>query len=860
MLEEKYTFRIIGDDDYNIKLLNESLWTIRENTFENLYDVQKSLTNIHRFDFKLSEFSNNTRTQVSYNIPIQFIHNKNRIAYRHSKFYKKLLTYDDVFNHPDLFVNTIMVFIDGNLYTNYSILPMEDITSIVFNIYMYYPDDPDYVCDGFLRKDFNELLESDPNVSIIMMSTHKEEDIKLNRYTLMNYTNVPEYLGVPMVDFIKSNNFSTNNPHISLITTNDNQLYKYEIVDTTIRNNKLYPDSGKVNVLTNTFTYIKNIYPSEYLTTIHVKPGEKFFEVELQDMPVPIENIMVYKKSGSNIYFDHTAKITMYYPNIYKIDRDHNDELIIHVYYADDTTSLGNHYYNELQLYYRFVKDVKSRYENNTIPEFIKNYKSVTVNYDIKDYLSQSADHLRYKFNKLQEIITNEGAYYYIYLDKLVGYVPRYYVDVSEIKNLAARYRTNNFGEIKDPALQEYFDEPCYLFIFRHDSNNDQIIMFIDNLHHNSKYDYSDPKYRYIYIPTRLINPNSIIDVEKYTDEVLFMKFTPNNTGSYIKIDYTTDRRIRADEIFITYNDNETGKAKYLDRDFYELYHVQNGQFDKIQSDRFYKYYDSIYFKLTNEEFIGVNLIANTTNSTFVMESVGKNSFEFEKFVNNNRGNLMLFKNGKLVPKDATKVIFSEYANGPHLLKSLLTVSDEDIFTFVYNPNKYNRVYYQSRIPENGVINVSSDIEKPLSFKWHDFYLNGNKLTKNNITIIAPYIMIISNVNTRYNLEIYEKNFGSPNPIYKEDNVDDEIIGEIIIPGNIPDDEPDIIEDVIIDIIGLLEEILIGLINPDWQQITDVIILKYPRAFDENNNLYVNPDKRIKMERDVMLNPDTQTY
>ena len=119
MLEENYSFRIIGEDDFNIKSVNESLWSIRENMFENLYDVQKSLTNIHRFDFKMSEFSNKDSSSVRYNIPIQFIHNKSRIAYRHSPFYKRLLTYEDVFENRDLFLNTIMIFIDGQLYTNY---------------------------------------------------------------------------------------------------------------------------------------------------------------------------------------------------------------------------------------------------------------------------------------------------------------------------------------------------------------------------------------------------------------------------------------------------------------------------------------------------------------------------------------------------------------------------------------------------------------------------------------------------------------------------------------------------------------------------------------------------------------------
>ena len=865
MLEENYSFRIIGEDDFNIKSVNESLWSIRENMFENLYDVQKSLTNIHRFDFKMSEFSNKDSSSVRYNIPIQFIHNKSRIAYRHSPFYKRLLTYEDVFENRDLFLNTIMIFIDGQLYTNYSIQPMEDITSIVFNLYLYYPTHNGYVVDGFLRKDFNRLLEKDANISIIMLSTHREEDNKLNRYTLLNYTNVTEYMGVPMVDFVKSNEIATNDPHISFVTTDDSMLYKYDIIDTTINNNKLYPDPRKVNILQNTYTNLKNIYPLNHLTKLVIKPGTKYFEIPLQDMPVPIENLMIFRNNNGMIYFDHTTSITMYYPNIYEITCDHNDELIIYCYYADDTTSVGNKYYNELQLYYRFVNNIVERYENNTIPDLIKNYKPITISYDIKDYSFQTADHLIYKFNKLQEVIRKHGYYYYIYLNKLVGYVPRYYIDLKDMKELVTRYRTNNTKEIKDPALQENFDEPCYLFIFRKDNNNDQIILFIDNKHYYPKYDYSTTKYRYIYIPTRLVNTTSIIDVEKYNDEIYMMDIIAENTGSYIEIDYTKDHQIRADEIFVTYE--EDGRAKYLDTDYYELYHLYNGQYDKITRDKFYKHYNSIFIKIIDEKFLDLKLTVTTNNCTFAMENVGSNVFEINKLINNNKFNLMLFKNGKLIPYDASHITFSEYAIGPHKFRSLVSVSNEDIFTLVYNPNKYVRVHYEAEINQKGLVDLHNSIEKPLSFRWYDFYLNGNKLTKNNIDIIAPYAMIISGVETRLNLEIYHRNFNDSVEYITHEDIDDEILDLIKdeIMDNLDDidnKEEDMLKDVIIDAVGFLDDYLftLGLLNPDTQQILNNMLDEYPRLFDHNDNLFFNPDKRLKFDRDVFFEPDTQTY
>ena len=127
--------------------------------------------------------------------------------------------------------------------------------------------------------------------------------------------------------------------------------------------------------------------------------------------------------------------------------------------------------------------------------------------------------------------------------------------------------------------------------------------------------------------------------------------------------------------------------------------------------------------------------------------------------------------------------------------------------------------------------------------------------------------MIISGVETRLNLEIYHRNFNDSVEYITHEDIDDEILDLIKdeIMDNLDDidnKEEDMLKDVIIDAVGFLDDYLftLGLLNPDTQQILNNMLDEYPRLFDHNDNLFFNPDKRLKFDRDVFFEPDTQTY
>lgn len=866
MSENKHVYELIGDDPFNIKILNETLWDIKESMFGNLYDAQKSLNDMHRFDIDMGNPTSISKSECIYNASISFITTPRRTAYKVSNFYKKDLTPDEINENPNIFSNNIYVFINGEMYTNFYVRPLENITSIVFKLYSKFPNTAEYIRPGFTQSEINELMKSHAKMTIIVVKAHNVGILHKNRLSVVNYTMVKKYAGIPMFDFVTTNDIVETEGFTTWLTYDDARLYKYKMISTTVDNNKLYLNQNQVSSLTNTYTYIRNIFLLNHFQTVTVPAGTEYFELPIKDMPIPLENFIIFKKNGDDIFFDHDTTLTLYYPNIYKINQVQTDDLILYVYYADDTEAIGSKYQNELQLYYKFNTKIVEKYKDNTIHDIIKNYNPISISYDHNDYIKSSVDHLKYKMNKLNSMINQNGDYYSIYLHKLIGYVPTFDINVSEIDNLVSKIRINNRNEITDINQQVDFSEQCYLFIFRH-NNNDSMNISIDNYQTNDLYIFYDEKYCYVYIPSRLVNPNSIITVEKFVDYRYRQQIVIENNDTYYEINIPDNQKIQMSDIYVTTKSLE-GNDIYLTKNDYYLYIKRNGIYEKIINNDFYNY-RKIYVKFNNALDIGKTVGVNVTRVTFKQVSTGSNTIFINRDINNDAKNILLYRNGRLVPYKLRKILFSDNVSGPHKIKGLMVENFDDVFTLVYNTNKYFMVYYQKSINKKGIINLTGKINKPLDLKWYDIYVNGLKLHESNMEILGPYIFILKNIPTLKNLEIYQKNLDSltwDNNYPTEDissKIFDEIVGDIEsrLP-EIQDIIPDLMDDIIIDIIDYFNDYLwsqIILINPDISQITNQMLTDYPAVFNDNNDLFMNPDELKNLEANVFLNPDTNT-
>lgn len=72
-------------------------------------------------------------------------------------------------------------------------------------------------------------------------------------------------------------------------------------------------------------------------------------------------------------------------------------------------------------------------------------------------------------------------------------------------------------------------------------------------------------------------------------------------------------------------------------------------------------------------------------------------------------------------------------------------------------PYTIRSVYTQRRIPENGYVNIGGRLNKPLSKKYYEFWVNG-RLLDDEVTIISPTKLFFHGLKSRRNLEIIEVN------------------------------------------------------------------------------------------------------
>ena len=868
MSEKKHVYEIIGKDEFNLKILNETLNDIKESIFNNLYDAQKVLTNMIRFDFDMADMTRLSNSECTYNINMQFITNKSRTAFKQSKFYKKNVTPDEINANPNIFNNNIFVFINGEMYTNFYVQPIENITRITFKLFEHFPSDTSnrYLRTGFSRIEMNDLIESHAKMTIIIVKAHNMSFLESNRGTVRNYTVVPKYNGIPMVDFENTNKISETESFTTWVTYDDDRLYKYKYISAVKNNdNKLKLDDTQINTLTNNYVNIRNIFLLDHFQTITLPANTEYFELPIKDMPIPIENMLIFKKNGTDILFDHDRSVTLYYPNIYKINNVHSEELILYVYYTDDTKTLGSKYENELSLYYRFTNNILDKYKADSIPEIIKNYKPISMTYDHDDLNKSQLDHYVYKIDKLDSMIYQNGNYYSIYLNKLIDYVPAFDINVSEIDDLNYRYRLNNKDEVSQISKHTVFDEPCYLFTFRYTSG-EMLNVLVDNYQTNEIYIYYDKKYCYVYIPTRFIKSDSIITIEKFTDYKYKQTITISDNSTYYKINIPESQKIKISDIYVTTKSLSDDEI-YLSKNDYSIYRLVNGLYEEITINDFYNY-KNIYIKFNNPLDINkdVNVVVNRISFKEVV--TGTNTITINREINNDTRNILLYRNGRLVPQKLRKYEFSDNINGPHTIRCSMKQDPNDEYTLIYNTNKYHMVYYQKSINNKGIVNLTGKISKPLDLKWYDIYINGLRLHKSNIEIIGPYIFLLKNVPTLTNLEIYQKNLDSLNwdSDYSTDDISSKIFDEIVedIDKGLPeitDDIPDMFDDVIVELIEFFDEYLrvIKLINPDLNQINQSMINKYNTVFIDSNDLFLNPNNAYITESNVFLNPNVDT-
>lgn len=854
-----YTYEMY--DTFDLSILEKTLNDIKRNSFHFLYQLQKELLLHYRFDFHISDlkkasyFNHSVKVyprKYVYYVDVNFIDEKNRIKYKQSPFYNKELSIFDTADNPDIFTHTYMVFVDGRFYDTINILPMEDKTAIIFDIYEKKTNPT-----GITKEHFEELLAHDSPVTVLFIPNCTYGIYNTNRHVLELYKD-----NLSLQRFNLSSNLSDDNKYITFVNEND-LLFSSVIVDTDNSSDMLRFYNQPLNEKTkyvhiNIFGF-RNLYDQIYLDG-----SEKFFRIPLQAMPIPIENIIIFRDKDGKKYFAHDIRLKLYYPNVYEvIGNDNNDNLVLYVFYSDDTKNIDIlSYKNHLELFHSLFGTGVEEYQNDTIFKIVRDYFPPVYNYDIKDFENSEwyPNHLDYKIETFRKWISENSDNLRYYLYNQVKTPRGYYLDISEV-NLESKLRLDNFSEIEDEELQEKFDTPRYLFIIpNRQEDNSHFRFFIDGFFYVPDKVYRKGSYDYYYIPVELINKDSVIEIEKFDNTNLSKDIKFTNLDEKILIDLYNGQYFSINDIFLV----EKNTGNYIKREDYDFIVIRDGAVITLPTSSFKPIKENFYIKLKNESLLNVDITLYIKRTDFfIREKVTERIDRTKPYVLRNitiapdRRNFRVFINSRFTGMNHYDVFFMDRVTDPVTVQTNILRNFGDEVVIDYTPHKYKVIYTADTIHEKGFVDLRGIINKPFGLKWYDIFLNGQKLNKKHIEIISPFLIMIKNVSTRRNLIIIERDrsgefFKATEPNTINDKLWDtvkEFRDRILDRDSIKDTDIDIVTEIISDLeietmrFFFLYLTDLGFINPDLKQMVEYDKKYYP-AITAVDPILINPDIR----------------
>ncbi len=643
------------NNTYALKAVEDAMNEIIVTSFDYLYELQNHNIGYKRFDFKMSDLlrSNTINNVLTYYprkytcfVSENFISENRRLAFKRSKFYNKEISFYDTIENPEVFSFSFVMFVDGLFFLDgINILCKEDITYFIFNI----KETPEQI--GIPKDKFDELMAKDADITIFYIPAGTTGTVTTNKHVIKKY----QEDGLPMAKFNMNGSLIENETNLTLISPSDKSGGLR--IGTGIEKKKMmFDDVTSVLNLPNPNIDIHLFNFKHVLEIKKVRGESNFFQIDQQETPVPIENVMIFGTHGE---YKHNISLKLYYPNVYEVvGREGTEPLDIYFFYYDDTVSTLHEYKNELAVYYKYTKNVLEKYENNTILDIIKNYKSEEISYSIDHFehsrqflhdhfkyknetlrslINKDANNFKYKNETLRSLINKDANMFLPYLRRQVQKSNGYYIDISKL-DLTSRLRYNN-KDVGMAALFEIFDEPRYLFVFRNEFKDSYMnaTWFIDGeMYRPDKY-YRSELYEFYYIPTAIVRHSSIIEIEKMKEfnREFRCSFSHVNQKLEFELNKQTNVDVFYNDIFMTIED-----GTILDKNDYSVIVEVEGEEFIIKEDSFLPIENKFKVQLNNHELTNVALRVNIKkNCKKKFFNIDSGYMPTSKLLNDTQGN-----------------------------------------------------------------------------------------------------------------------------------------------------------------------------------------------------------------------------
>ena len=447
----------------------------------------------------------------------------------------------------------------------------------------------------------------------------------------------------------------------------------------------------------------------------------------------------------------------------------------------------------------------------------IFNYEDPIFTYDIGDFFETKSPYdFDYKIDKMREFVSEDSWILRDYAKSVSTPISVFYLFVNNI-NLDERIRMNTESEATNPSDYIYFSEPHYVFSFRNETSSLlNLRFFIDGDFCPNPTQIHSKFMDYIYVPTSMITRNSYIEIEKHYDYLYNKDIVFTDTTLPIEVDFTQNPFVlpTLNDLYIT---DENGRK--VDRSKFKMYvMVDLGDFDisdyinkgitdsvdillyedilidetgtsyicindeyteetgisgsitlsddeiveksKTRMPLKYVIMSKLKIFCTDESMIGQSykLNINKTSHLFTTTMESNQTPRLELFGYNSaygtkKDFIRVFINGKYIPLEyvyATKDIH-EY------IVPKCYVNPGDVISLDVTPFSYEKIYELDEVSHDFIVDLKGSISAPFDTKYYDIYLNGRKLSDNNIEVISPTKIKLFNVHSSHNLYVFKR-------------------------------------------------------------------------------------------------------
>lgn len=350
--------------------------------------------------------------------------------------------------------------------------------------------------------------------------------------------------------------------------------------------------------------------------------------------------------------------------------------------------------------------------------------------------------------------------------------------------DLTTRLRRNTATELGAGSLFT-FEEDRYVFAFNNSRDYPVSLdarVFVDGLLVGDVYQERKNFLEYFYIPASMVTNDSFIEIElfpryRYTVPVKFTALTDKKNITLPKTEevvFPTAKDIILTEPTpdgeIHYDLNLLDMVTHYDRG--DIVYAPSTDANAYGNDG----WDNVPYRFTRIGSITVNTNDSSmlnknlnfsvkkipTMSRFTTDVAG---YGFIEIASNdfqlNTEYIRIFRNGRLVSRNRYRLITS-YGYPKILIHHWLEVGD--IVYIDITPYRYNLKHRRDEIdisrPEIAIPFTHESAwspNKPFDIRYYDVYLNGRKLSINNVFNLSPYEITLANIKSKYDLEIYEK-------------------------------------------------------------------------------------------------------